>query len=104
MIDDGKLDTMLSTPLEDVADEGFSAHVMHHIERDDAWRERLVLGIPALAACALAPFLPVEEITHTFLRLGPAIASSAAFSIAAAALVLTISFEQRYREWQAGAL
>jgi len=100
MIDDRNLDALLSAPLADVADAGFSAHVTRHIEQDAIWSERFVWGIPALAACALAPFLPVQEITHTFLRLGPAIAGSAALSLAAAALILTISFEQRFRDWQ----
>jgi hypothetical protein len=100
MIDDRNLDALLSAPLTDVADNGFSAHVTHHIEQDAIWSERFVRGIPALAVCALAPFLPVREFTDTFLHLGPAIAGSAALSLAAAALVLTISFEQRFRDWQ----
>jgi predicted cobalt transporter CbtA len=100
MIDDGKLDAMLSAPLEAVADDGFSADIAHRIGRQDVWSERLVWGIPAFAACALAPFLPLREFTDTFLGLGPAIAGSTALSLAAAALVLTISFEQRFRDWQ----
>ena len=104
MIDDGKLDAMLSAPFEDVADDGFSTRIVHRIEQRELWNERLVWGVPALAACALAPFLPIQEFTDTILRLGPSIAGSAALSVAAAALVLTISFEQRYREWQASAL
>ena len=100
MIDDSKLDAMLSAPLEDVADGGFSAGIAHRIERQEVWSERFVWGIPALAACALAPFLPVREFTDTVLHLGPAIADSTALSLAAAALVLTISFEQRFRDWQ----
>ena len=104
MMDDRNLDSMLSAPLADVADEGFSARIVHRIEQKEMWSERLVWGLPALAACALAPFLPVREFTDTLLHLGPAIAGSAALSVAAAALVLAISFEQRYREWQASAL
>jgi hypothetical protein len=104
MIDDTNLDAMLSAPLADVADSGFSAHVVHRMERKELWSERLIWGVPALAACALAPLLPVQEFGDAILRLGPAVAGSAAFSIAAAVLVLTISFEQRYREWQASAL
>lgn len=100
MIDDHNLDALLSAPLADVADDGFSASIAHRIERQEVWSERFVWGIPAVAACALAPFLPVREFTDTLLHLGPAIAGSAALSVAAAALVLTISFEQRYRDWQ----
>lgn len=104
MMDDRNLDAMLSAPLADVVDDGFSARIVHRIEHRELWNERLVWGIPALAACALAPFLPVQEFADTILRLGPSVAGSAALSVAAAALVLTISFEQRYREWQASAL
>jgi len=104
MIDDRNLDALLSAPLADVADAGFTAHVIQGIERKELWSERVAWGIPALAACALAPFLPVQEVTHTLIHLGPAIAGSAALSLGAAVLVLTVSLEQHYREWQAGAL
>jgi hypothetical protein len=100
MIDDRNLDAMLSAPLANVADGGFSARVVQTIERKELWSERLVWGVPAFIACALAPFLPVQEFGDTVMRLGPAVAGSAALSVAAAALVLTISFEQRFRDWQ----
>jgi hypothetical protein len=104
MTDDRNLDVLLSVPLADVTDDGFSMRVGNRIARREMWSERLVWGVPAFAAVALAPFVPVQEFTDTVMRLGPAVASSAAISLAAAALVLTISFEQRYRDWQASAL
>ena len=104
MMDDRNLDAMLSAPLADVVDEGFSARISYRIEQRELWSERFAWGIPALAACLLAPFLPVQEFGDTILLLGPSVAGSAALSVAAAALVLTISFEQRYREWQVSAL
>jgi hypothetical protein len=104
MMDDRNLDVLLSAPLADVADDGFSMRLGNRIARREVWSERFVWGVPALAAAALAPFVPVQELTDTVTRLGPAMAGSAAISLAAAALVLTISFEQRYREWQASAL
>jgi hypothetical protein len=104
MIDDGHLDAMLSAPLDDVADNGFSLHVAHVIERRQSWQEQLTWGVPLFAAALAAPFLPLQELGETFTRLGPAIAGSAALSLALAALILTISFEQRYRDWDAGAL
>lgn len=100
MIDDSDLDNLLAVPLDVVADDGFTARIAHRIEQKELWDERLFWGLPALAACALAPFLPLQELTDAILRLGPLIAGSATFSIAAAAVVLTISFERRFREGQ----
>ena len=54
--------------------------------------------VPALALCALVPFLPLDEFTHAILRLTPVIASSAAISLALAALILTFMVDQRLRE------
>lgn len=98
MTDD--LDALLSTPLPDVADSGFSVRVLKKIETRELWNERLTWGLPALAACIAAPFIPLHEVTGTIVHLGPTIASSAALSLAAAAIVLTLFLEQRFRESQ----
>jgi hypothetical protein len=42
----------------------------------------------------------MQDISSTFAHLGPALAGSTALSLAAAAIVLTLSFEQRFRDWQ----
>jgi len=94
------LDTLLSAPLPDVADNGFSQRVADKIEERALWSERLTWGIPALAAAALAPFLPLQEITGTVVHLGPVLAGSTALSLAVAAIILTLSLEQRFRESQ----
>jgi hypothetical protein len=104
MIDDGNLDAMLSAPLDDVADNGFSLRIAHVIERRQSWQEQLTWVVPLFAAAIAAPFVPIGRIGEMFTRMGPAVGGSAALSLALAALVLTISFEQRYRDWDAGAL
>jgi hypothetical protein len=99
-MNEDQLDAMLSAPLADVADSGFSARIASRIETREVWSERLTWGLPALAVCAAAPFLPMQQISSTFAHLGPALAGSTALSLAAAAIVLTLSFEQRFRDWQ----
>ena len=98
MTDD--LDTLLSSPLPAIADNGFSARVAARIETRALWRERLTWGLPALAACAVAPFVPLRELTGTIVHLGPALAGSTALSLAVGAIILTLSLEQRFRESQ----
>src|ERR1700744_4744990 len=98
MTDD--LDTLLSAPLPDIADNGFSLHVAGKIEARELWRDRLTWGLPALAACAIAPFIPLREMTSTAVHLGPALAGSTAISLAVGVMILTLSLEQRFRESQ----
>jgi hypothetical protein len=99
-MNENRLDAMLSAPMADVTDNGFSALIATRIEARELWSERLTWGLPALAVCAAAPFLPVQDISSTIAHLGPALAGSTALSLAAAAIVLTLSLEQRFREWQ----
>ncbi|HTT96539.1 MAG TPA: hypothetical protein VMF58_00700 [Rhizomicrobium sp.] len=98
MTDD--LDILLSAPLPDVADHGFSMRVVEKIEAREVWNERLTWGLPALVACLAAPFLPLREFAGTVVHLGPALAGSTALSLAAGAIILTLSLEQRFRESQ----
>ncbi len=94
------LDTLLATPLPDVADNGFSLRVADKIEARELWNERLTWGLPALAAAIASPFVPLHQITGTLVHLGPALAGSAALSLAAGVIILTLSLEQRFRESQ----
>lgn len=94
------LDTLLSAPLPAIPDNGFSLRVMEKVDARELWRERLTWGLPALAACALAPFVPLRELTGTVVHLGPALAGSTALSLAAGIIILTLSLEQRFRESQ----
>ena len=97
-MNDDDLDAMLNVPLSDVADSGFSSRVLSRVAVRTAWRERLTMFAPVAAVAALAPFLPGEQFARAALHLTPLIANSAALSIAAAALVLTLSLDQRFRE------
>ncbi|GEM_PF-1986846 len=99
-MNDGDLDALLSTPLGDVADAGFSKRVALAVAQREGWRERLTTYAPIAATAAVVPFLPGAQIAEAASHLTPLIANSVALSIAAAALILTISFEQRLREWQ----
>ena len=100
MMNDRDLNDLLATPLTDVADNGFSAHVVDHLEKDAVWSERLTWGIPLLAACAAVPFVPVHELNTAMVHLTPGMASYGALSLAAGAMILTLALEQRFREWQ----
>jgi hypothetical protein len=97
-MNDDDLDAMLNAPLRDVADAGFSSRVLSRVAARTAWRERLTMYAPVAAAAALAPFLPGAQFTEVALHITPLIANSGALSIAAAALVLTLSLDQRFRE------
>ncbi|MBV9991945.1 MAG: hypothetical protein JOZ72_11710 [Alphaproteobacteria bacterium] len=82
MTDD--LDILLSEPLDDVADDGFSARILAGIERKAWWRERVTMLAAAVAAAAVLPFVPAAEL--------------GAVAFAAGALTLTFAFEQRLRD------
>jgi|SRR6185312_1220056 len=94
------LDILLSKPLDEVADDGFSMRVATKLQRAAWWREHVMLYAPVAAVAAVVPFLPGEEITAVALRLTPLLAQSGAIAFAAGVLALTITFEQRFRETQ----
>jgi len=97
-MNDDDLDAMLTAPLDDVADGGFSSRVLSRVTARSVWRERLTMYAPVVAAAAVVPFLPGAQFAHAALHLTPFIADSSAIAVAAAALVLTLSFDQRFRE------
>ncbi len=97
-MNDDDLDAMLSAPLGEVADGGFSSRVLSRVTAYTAWRERLTMYALVVAAAAVVPFLPGAQFAHAAMHLTPLIADSSAIAIAAAALVLTLSFDQRFRE------
>ena len=97
-MNDGDLDALLSTPLRDVADAGFSTRVALAVARRESWRERLTTYAPVAAIAAVVPFLPGAQIADAASHLTPLIANSVALSIAAAALALTMSLDARLRE------
>jgi len=95
---DEALDDLLSQPLADVADDGFSSRILAAVTAAEARRSRITIWATALGALCIAPFLPLREIGAIMTRTGPVLANSLAMSIAAAALILTFSLAQRLRE------
>ena len=95
---DDDLDFLLSAPLEEVGDAGFSVAVAARIERQAWWRERVMLYAPIAAAAAVVPLLPLDEVTDAALRFSTQIANSSAVALAAAAIVLTFAVDRRLRE------
>ncbi|HWA90393.1 MAG TPA: hypothetical protein VG889_10180 [Rhizomicrobium sp.] len=95
---DDDLDRLLSAPLDTVADNGFSSQVVARAEKGEWWRERIALFAPVAAAAAIAPFLPLRELTEAALRISPLLANSSAIAAAAAALALTLTLERRFNE------
>ncbi|HUJ46480.1 MAG TPA: hypothetical protein VLV55_05055 [Rhizomicrobium sp.] len=89
-----RLDDLLSAPLADVADDGFSARVMSRIgqeRRRDEWITYAAIGVAALPALL---FVPLPAIATEVSRLAPLLASAAPLAGAAALLTLTLSFEK----------
>jgi hypothetical protein len=96
-MNDEALDALLSAPLDDVADDGFSARVALAASAEEKRRAWWAWAAPALAACAVAPLLPLKEFSDTVMQIAPALASTGAVSLAAAILILTFSLDQRLR-------
>jgi hypothetical protein len=96
-MNDDALDALLSRPLAEVADDGFSARVALAASAEEKRRAWWAWAAPALAACAVAPFLPLKEFGDTVMQMTPALANSGAVALAAAALVLTFALEQHFR-------
>jgi len=89
-----RLDDLLSAPLLDVADDGFSARVMSRVgqeRRREEWITYTAIGVAALPALL---FLPLPAIAAEVSRLAPLLASAAPLAGAAALLALTLSFEK----------
>lgn len=101
-MNDDRLDALLARGPDAVSDDGFSARVTARvtarIAARQAWNERIGWIAPALCGVAVAPFLPWREVGEAAMRMTPLLANSAAVAIAAAALVLTFSLDQRLRQ------
>jgi hypothetical protein len=97
-MNDDALDRLLSEPLGEVADSGFSARTVVRLERQAWWRERAALLLVLAGGGAIVPLPSLHELTEAVHRLSPMLASSSAVAAAAAALALTLSFERRLAE------
>ncbi len=91
-------DELLASPLEDVADNGFSARVMGRITTAQHQDEWLTYGTVALAALPLLFALPWPKASAAIAGLLPSVASVESLAAAAGLLVLTFSIEKLIRE------
>ena len=98
MVEDRELDAMLSAPLAEMADDGFCARVLARTTTRVSWRDRLMPFAPVAAVAAVLPFIPGAKLTDAALHVTPLIANSAALSLAAAALVLTLTVDRNLRD------
>jgi|SRR6185437_14106046 len=89
---------LLARPLEDIADNGFSAGVVRRItaaRRQEGW---LTYGVIALAGLPLLFAVPWPELSAAVARLLTSLASAEHVAAAAAVLALTFSFEKLIHE------
>ncbi|MBV8976054.1 MAG: hypothetical protein JO261_01455 [Alphaproteobacteria bacterium] len=98
MTDDRELDALLSEPLAEVFDRGFSARVTARIERRAAWLDSAMFWAPLAVAAVAIPFLPVQELSAAVQRISPEIAGSGALAFAAAIMALTLSLDRSLQE------
>lgn len=90
------LDDFLKQPLTSVADDGFSERVMARLGEME--RRRIFVAAAAIAVCVVLAFLllPMQSIgAQLDVAIGQ-IASSAAVSLAAGAIVLTLFLEKQF--------
>ena len=93
-----RLDALLAQPLEDVADNGFSARVMAQIVSRSRRNAAVTWIVLVLAALPLLWLLPVPALSETAARLAPALAGAAPLALACGLLLLTLSFENLMRQ------
>jgi hypothetical protein len=92
------LDALLAQPLEDVADNGFSASVRARIVARRRREAVLTWTVVALAALPLLCLLPIPALGEMTARLTPALAGAAPLALACGLLLLTLSFESLMRQ------
>jgi hypothetical protein len=90
------LDDLLNQPLNSVADDGFSDRVMGRVRA--AERLRLCFTAACIAAGAVLAFLllPLQVIAGDLNLAASQIVNSAAVSLAAGAIILTLSLERQF--------
>ena len=93
-----RLDDLLSAPLPDVSDDGFSTRLMERIAGARRWEEWLTYAVIGLAAIPLLFVIPVPHLSAEISRLLPSLASAEPLAIAVALLLLTFSCETLIRE------
>jgi hypothetical protein len=93
-----RLDALLAQPLQDVADNGFSARLMVRVVSRHRRDAALTWIVVAFAALPLLWLLPAPALFESVARLGPALAGAAPIGLACGLLLLTLSFESLMRQ------
>ena len=90
------IDDLLNQSLPSVADDGFSERIMGRVRASA--RRRLFVIVASVVACVVLAFLllPMRIIGAQLNFAAVQIASSAAVSLAAAAVILTLLLEREF--------
>lgn len=94
------LDEMLSQPLPDVPDDGFSARVMARVEKEERYKLVQIILISVVAAALASLLLPIRAMVGDLAAGVILMGSSPAFGIAAAVLALTFLIDRLWSERQ----
>ena len=92
------LDRLLSQPLANVEDHGFSARVIAQVAAVEKRHAVIDAALAVLGLGLLLPFLPLQQLGDAFARITPALANSTELGIAIAALILSLSLEWGLQE------
>lgn len=95
---DERLDTLLSAPLETVADDGFSARVVARIGRDEWMYSLLETVVLAAFGILLLLVVPFPEAGDVAMRLSEQVAESVPLAMAALAILLSFWWLQATSE------
>jgi hypothetical protein len=88
------LNTLLSAPLPDIPDNGFSRRVMVRIERVRRRDAAVSVAAIGLAALAAVPFLPLEGIFKSLVPATIILMHQPGLYLAAAAIALSLMAEK----------
>ena len=92
------LDEMLSQPLPDVPDNGFSARVMARVEQQERYKLVQIILISGVAAALASLLLPIRAMVGDFAAGLIVMSNSASFAIAAAVIALTFLIDRLWSE------
>jgi hypothetical protein len=92
------LDEMLSQPLPDVPDNGFSARVMARVEQQERYKLVQIILISVVAAALASLLLPIRAMVGDFAAGLIVMSNSASFAIAAAVIALTFLIDRLWSE------
>ena len=85
-----RLDTLLSHPLDEVADAGFSATVVAHVTARKIRRARIEAAMLLVGLALLLISLPFTAFGQKVEQMGMSLANSSTFALTLATLVLSL--------------